>query len=104
AAGTLANESAGDGIARHNPGGHCATGSDVPSAGTEAFDCGFEPRLRFGQVGTGVPWGGGVTAARGWSHRDPPVRSSNCEPTSAMASLRAARQNSRPSLLFDPAL
>jgi hypothetical protein len=43
ASGALANESAGDGIARANPGGHCGTGSDVPSAGVEAFDCRFEP-------------------------------------------------------------
>ena len=54
APGALADESAGDGIARANPGGHCATGSDIPSAGVEAFDCRVEPRLRLGQVGPGA--------------------------------------------------
>ncbi len=53
APGALAYESAGDGIARADPGGHCATGSDIPSASVEAFDCRFEPRLRLGQVGPG---------------------------------------------------
>ncbi len=87
-----------------NPGGHCASGSDIPSAGVEAFDCCFEPRLRFGQVRPGVAWGDGVTDATSWSHRVPPTRSSNCEPTSTMASRRTARQKSRPSLVFGPAL
>ena len=102
--GALADESAGDGIARANPRGHCATGSDIPSRGVEAFDCRFEPRLRFGQVGLGITWGDGVTDATAGSHRAPPIASSNCEPTSTMASRRTARQNSRPSLAFGPAL
>ncbi len=100
----LADEGAGDGIARANPGGHCAAGSDIPSAGVEAFDCSFEPRLRFGQVRPGVAWGDGVTDATAWSHRVPPTRSSNCEPTSTIASRRTARQKSRPSLVCGPAL
>jgi hypothetical protein len=29
-------------------------GSDIPSAGVEAFGCRFEPRVRFGQVRPGV--------------------------------------------------
>ena len=61
ACGALANESPGDRIA--NPGGHCATGGDVPSAGVEALDCRFEPRLRSRQVGPGVTWGDGCYGA-----------------------------------------
>lgn len=37
AAGALADESAGHGIACANPRGHCAAGGDVPSAGVEAL-------------------------------------------------------------------
>jgi hypothetical protein len=32
-------------------------GSDIPSAGVEAFGCRFEPSVRFGQVRPGVAWG-----------------------------------------------
>jgi len=64
----------------------------------------FEPRLRSGPVGPGVTWGDGVADVTAWGHRSPPRRSSSCDPTSTMASRRTARQNSRPSLAFGPAL
>jgi hypothetical protein len=99
----MADESAGDGIACANPGGSLRYRQKRPIGGVEAFDCRFEPCLRFGQVGPGVTLGDGVKAARAWSHREPPMRFSNCEPTSTRASRRTARQDSRPPLVFGPA-
>ena len=96
--GVLADKSACDGIARAYPGRHGAAGGNVPTLGSEAFGCGFQPCARFGQVSASVGRGDRVAAARTRAHRGPLTTSSSFDPARTTESRRTASQKARPTL------